>query len=227
LAPIFLSGRAREWAITMLDTAAGIAAQEWIEGPDSNIYFTLFYRGKGGKVIGMFTGRNMLSSARGVGSTAILVAAPEAREALEPLTLASVERAGFDGMGSAEYKWDDNHRRFVIVETTAGRTDWQEEIAALSRVNILVAAFRHEVGLPPIPDTENPSGRGPARSAMRFPSFLWLRWRECGAPECTGRTFGGRCRSYSCGIGDGIGAAQPHAQERVLLRPGIFHVGLD
>jgi hypothetical protein len=42
----------------------------------------------------------------------------------------------------------------VIVETTAGRTDWREEIAASSRVNIPLAAFRHEVGLP-LPTQKN------------------------------------------------------------------------
>ena len=68
------------------------------------------------------------------------------------MTLAFAEQAGFDGMGSIEYKWDDNHRRFVMVEPTVGRTDWQEEIATLSGVNIPLSAYRHEVGLPPIPD---------------------------------------------------------------------------
>jgi predicted ATP-grasp superfamily ATP-dependent carboligase len=145
---------ARESAIRMLGSPGGIVAQEWIEGPDSNIYFTLFYRGEDGKVIRMFTGRKMLSTPPGVGSTAICVAAPEAREALEPLTLAFMERAGFYGMGSMEYKWDDNYKRFVMVEPTVGRTDWQEEIATLSGVNIPLAAFRHEVGLPQIPDSE-------------------------------------------------------------------------
>ena len=145
---------ARERAIAMLDSPGGIIAQEWIEGPDSNIHFTLFYRGDGGNVISMFTGRKVLSSPPGVGNTAICVAAPEAREALEPLTRSFVEQAGFDGMGSIEYKWDDNHKRFVMVEPTVGRTDWQEEIATLCGVNIPLAAYRHEAGLPPIPDAQ-------------------------------------------------------------------------
>ncbi|MFL9961633.1 carboxylate--amine ligase [Paraburkholderia sediminicola] len=143
---------ARERAITMLASPGGIIVQEWIEGPDSNIHFTLFYRGEGGDVVSIFTGRKVLSSPPGVGNTAICVAAPEARGVLEPLTREFVERAGFDGMGSIEYKWDDNHKQFMMVEPTVGRTDWQEEIATLCGVNIPLAAFRHEAGLPPIPD---------------------------------------------------------------------------
>ncbi|PMS31156.1 carboxylate--amine ligase [Paraburkholderia rhynchosiae] len=143
---------ARERAAAMLATPGGIIAQEWIEGPDSNIYFTLFYRGSGGRVVSIFTGRKVLSSPPGTGSTAICVAAPEARGVLEPLTLSFAEQAGFDGMGSIEYKWDDNYKEFVMVEPTVGRTDWQEEIATLCGVNIPLAAYRHEAGLPPLPE---------------------------------------------------------------------------
>jgi predicted ATP-grasp superfamily ATP-dependent carboligase len=139
---------ARERASAMLSTPGGIVAQEWIEGPESNIYFTLFYRGAEGKLVGIFTGRKLSCYPHDVGSTALCVAAPQARKALEPLTMAFAERAGFDGMGSMEYKWDENHRRFVMVEPTVGRTDWQEEIATLSGVNLPAAAYRYELGLP-------------------------------------------------------------------------------
>ncbi|MFL9990347.1 carboxylate--amine ligase [Paraburkholderia sediminicola] len=166
-------GAARAQAIAMLATPGGVIAQEWIEGPDSNIYFTLFYRGSGGSVVSIFTGRKVLSSPPGVGNTAVCVAAPEAREVLEPLTLSFAERAGFEGMGSIEYKWDDNHRQFVMVEPTVGRTDWQEEIATLCGVNIPLAAYRHELGLPPVPE---PSCRVPvawrATMAERVPLHL-------------------------------------------------------
>jgi D-aspartate ligase len=148
-------GEAHQQASLMLSARAGIVAQEWIEGPDSNIYFTLLYRGAGGQSIAIFTGRKLLSSPRHVGSTAICVAAPEARAVLEPMTLAFADRAGLDGMASMEYKWDDNYKSFSMVEPTVGRTDWQEEIATLCGVNIPLAAYRHELGLPPIPEDSN------------------------------------------------------------------------
>ncbi len=75
------------------------------------------------------------------------MAAPEVREELERLTLSFAERAGMDGMGSMEYKWDDNHSKFVMIEPTVGRTDWPEEIATLCGVNIPLAAYRYELGL--------------------------------------------------------------------------------
>ncbi|WP_308836355.1 carboxylate--amine ligase [Trinickia symbiotica] len=139
---------ARQRARQMLRTPGGIIAQEWVEGPDSNIYFTLFYRGLGGYVAGIFTGQKIACYPRDVGSTAVCIAAPHLRDTLEPLTLAFAERAGFDGMGSMEFKWDDNRKAFFMIEPTVGRTDWQEEIATLCGVNLPAAAYLHELGLP-------------------------------------------------------------------------------
>ena len=180
---------ARAQASVMLTTPGGVVAQEWIEGADSNIYFTLFYRGSGGRVISVFTGRKILSSPPGIGNTAICVAAPDAGKVLEPLTLSFAEQAGFEGIGSIEYKWDDNNRRFVMVEPTVGRTDWQEEIATLCGVNIPLAAYRHELGLSPIPGRSRPVPVAwRATFADRLPSHLpgeqtkiidgYFRWND-------------------------------------------------
>ncbi|SPB15367.1 carboxylate--amine ligase [Caballeronia novacaledonica] len=141
---------ARTHALSMLSAGIRIVAQEWVEGADSNIYFTLFYRGREGRKVAAFTGRKLLSFPRHVGSTAICVAADEVRDVLEPMTLRFAECAGLDGMGSMEYKWDDIHKKFTMIEPTVGRTDWQEEIATLCGINIPAAAYRHELGLPPI-----------------------------------------------------------------------------
>ncbi|SAL00425.1 ATP-grasp enzyme-like protein [Caballeronia fortuita] len=146
---------ARMHAISMLNAGIGIVAQEWIEGADSNIYFTLFYRGSEGCRVAAFTGRKLLSFPRHVGSTAICVAADEARDVLEPMTLRFAECAGLDGMGSMEYKWDDRHKRFTMIEPTVGRTDWQEEIATLCGINIPAAAYRHELGLSPMSEARH------------------------------------------------------------------------
>ncbi|EYS93662.1 carboxylate--amine ligase [Cupriavidus sp. SK-4] len=145
-------------ARAMLRTPGGIVAQEWIEGPQSNIHFTLFYRGMDGKAAAVFTGRKLACWPPEVGSTAVCVAAPEASEELERITLAFAACAGFYGMGSMEYKWDEIHRRFVMIEPTVGRIDWQEEVATLCGVNIPLAAYRHELGLPDLPAATDPPG---------------------------------------------------------------------
>jgi hypothetical protein len=48
-----------------------------------------------------------------------------------------------------EYKRDSRDGVFYMVEPTVGRTDYQEEIAALNGANIPLAAYRAEAGAPP------------------------------------------------------------------------------
>src|SRR5262249_34249628 len=56
----------------------------------------------------------------------------------------------YQGLGSLEFKKDEISGRFLIVEPTVGRSDWQEEIATLNGVNLPLAAYRYEMGLPPV-----------------------------------------------------------------------------
>ena len=68
-------------------------------------------------------------------------------------------QVGFTGMGSMEYKRDVRDGRFYMVEPTAGRTDFQEEVAALNGVNIPYAAYCYELGLAAPADTREPVPR--------------------------------------------------------------------
>lgn len=155
----------------MLNTAGELVVQEWIEGPDSNIYFSLFHRGKEPESIDIFHGRKIASYPPRVGSTAVCVAAPEVVDILGPLTKKFIDVADYQGLGSLEFKWDSHAHRFVIIEPTVGRTDWQEEIATLSGLNLPLIAYRYELGLPPLPQL--PVDRAVAwRESFRHPK----RW---------------------------------------------------
>jgi len=168
----------------MLGTAGQIVVQEWIDGPDSEIYFSLFYRDKATRTTSMFHGRKVTSHPPRVGSTAVCVAAPEAAEALGPITGKFVEASNYEGFGSLEFKRSATTGQYLIIEPTVARTDWQEEIATLSGVNLPLIAYRHALGLPPL-DTA-PVDRGVA-------------WRETflrGAGALSGiRTYDGYWRS--------------------------------
>jgi len=149
----------------MLRTAGELIVQEWVPGPDSTIYFSLFHRGSSPTSTSIFHGRKVVSYPPGIGSTALCVAAPEAAEELGPLTERFVAITGYEGLGSLEFKWDKQASRFVIIEPTVGRTDWQEEIATLSGVNLPLDAYRHAVGLPPL------AAAPPARPVVWRESF--------------------------------------------------------
>lgn len=134
----------------LLAQAGEVLVQETIEGPDHNIHFCLFYRGRDRETLGMFTGQKLASTPPGTGSTAFCTAA--ANEELERTTKGVLDQVNYFGFGGIEYKRDARSGRFLIIEPTVGRTDWQEEIATLSGVNIPLIAYRHELDLRPLPD---------------------------------------------------------------------------
>jgi D-aspartate ligase len=135
-------------ALQMMERAGRLAVQEWIEGDDSDIYFSLFVCDSVSKVVAMFSGRKLVCDPPDVGITAICTAAPEADEELSDLSRQFIERVSYKGIGGLEYKRDRRSGKFVITEPTVGRIDWQEEIATLCGVNIPLAAYCAETGVP-------------------------------------------------------------------------------
>ena len=138
----------------LLQTAGELVAQEWIEGPDSDIYFTLFHRGRTPDHSMMFSGRKVVCHPPKVGTTAVCIAAPDMAPLLEPLTEEFLALSDYRGLGSLEFKWDAQRKTFVIIEPTVGRTDWQEEVATLSGANIPLAAYRDLMDLPALAKSE-------------------------------------------------------------------------
>jgi predicted ATP-grasp superfamily ATP-dependent carboligase len=134
-----------------------IIVQEWIEGSDSDVYFCLQYRPANGAPTVSFVGRKICQWPSLIGGTASCIPAAEVAAELTALTDNFFNAVGFIGMGSMEYKRDIRDGKFYMVEPTVGRTDYQEEIAALNGVNIPFAAYRAELGLTaPRPNTVSP-----------------------------------------------------------------------
>jgi predicted ATP-grasp superfamily ATP-dependent carboligase len=131
----------------VLDAVGQVIVQEWIEGPNDSIYFSLCYMGQPNPVA--FTGRKGRSWPPQVGVTASCWAAPEVAEELECLTLQFFQNIGVTtGFASMEYKRDQRDGRFLMVEPTVGRTDGQVEISALCGVNLCHIAYCDLAGLP-------------------------------------------------------------------------------
>ena len=149
-------GQALAAAAHMLSRAPSVIVQEWVDGPDTDIFFTLFTCGREGQLAGIFPGRKLVCSPPAVGSTAVCVAAPEVAEELYRQTRHFVERVGYRGIGSLEFKRHSRTGRFLVIEPTVGRTDWQEEIATLCGVNLPALAYQVAMGaaVPPARDTD-------------------------------------------------------------------------
>ena len=172
------AAEAREICGRVLTAVPGVVVQEWIEGPDSDIYFCLQYRAAGG-TIASFSGRKLSIWPPGVGVTASCTAAPEVHATLHQLTEAFFAETSFEGMGSMEFKRDARSGDFLMIEPTVGRIDWQEEVATLNGVNIPHAAYRHETGM----DTERTS----MTAAPVVWRDSWMHWKSGAA-----RTYAGR-----------------------------------
>jgi len=139
---------------SILAVMPDVVVQEWIAGPDSNIYFCLQYLDRKSQMVASFTGRKIRSWPPGVGGTASCTAAPEAHAELSAITARFFRDAGVAGMAGMEYKCDARSGEMRMVEPTIGRTDYQEEVATLNGVNLPFAAYSSELGLPvPSPAT--------------------------------------------------------------------------
>jgi predicted ATP-grasp superfamily ATP-dependent carboligase len=130
----------------MLAVVPNLLVQEWIEGPESGLYFCLQYRAADGATVCSFTGRKLSIWPPDVGVTASCTTAPEVRPILQPLTEAFFKRVSFVGMGGIEFKKDVRTGRFLMIEPTVGRVDAQEEVATIHGVNIPLAAYLYEIG---------------------------------------------------------------------------------
>ena len=164
VARLVIAGDQRQAEIAcrnLLSKTPELIVQECIEGPDDAIYFCLFYR-KDNIVKDMFIGRKLASIPRGIGSTGLCVRveANDLREKLAHLTETFLAVSNYEGIGGIEYKWDARSKRFLIIEPTVGRTDWQEEISALSGINIPALAYFEECNLP-------------VTSSRRIPNVVW------------------------------------------------------
>jgi D-aspartate ligase len=141
------TAEAEQVAHRMLRQAPCLIVQEWIDGPETEIFFSLFSCDRDGRLLGLFPGRKLVCSPPMIGTTAVCAAAPEAAAEMTAQTQRFIERVGYRGLGSLEFKRDSRTGQFVIIEPTVGRTDWQEEIATLCGINLPLLTYRAEIGL--------------------------------------------------------------------------------
>jgi len=153
-------------ALRMLARANRLVVQEWIDGADTDIYFTLFACDANCKVVAMFSGRKLVCDPPALGNTAVCVAAPKVAAELGSLSRQFIERVGYKGIGSLEFKFNRGDGKFIIIEPTVGRTDWQEEIATLCGANIPLITYWAEVGHP-VEETPGERGEIAWRSSIK------------------------------------------------------------
>lgn len=162
-------------ATALLESAGRVLVQEWIDGTDDGLFFTLFSCDRAGRILGIFTGRKLICSPPAIGSTAVCVAAPEAGELLAAETRRFIRRTQYRGLGSLEFKQERSTGRYLIIEPTVGRTDWQEEIATLCGINLPLLTYRAEANDETAAHTPGVPPLSPASSKVAWRSSIQYR----------------------------------------------------
>lgn len=136
--------------------------QEWIPGGDGDVYFCLQYYGKKGDLHGSFCGRKIRQWPPLCGGTASCE--PVENPILENLTIRFFKSMGFHGLCSMEFKRNPESGRFLFVEPTVGRTDWQSDVANANGVPLPYIAYCDlaELEIQPIRRTRR--------------KIRWVRW---------------------------------------------------
>lgn len=161
--------------------------QEWIPGPDSDVFFYLAYHDGEGSSVASFTGRKLRQWPPLTGSTSM--AEPAQSAEVEAQAQRLFDLVGFRGLGSVEFKRDSRDGSFKITEPTVGRPDEQSEVATANGTNIAFRAYCDLAEAAPEPT------RAPARTVRWVyierdikASLYYLRRKEL--------TLGQLVRSY-------------------------------
>lgn len=128
----------------IFEAAPKIIVQQWIPGGDNTIFFSLVYFNRCSNQVAYYTGRKLFQWPPLCGSTAAAIGehCSEACDVTEQL----FSIAGFQGLGSMEFKRSSLDGKFYIIEPTIGRCDLQSNIALAGGVNLPALALADACG---------------------------------------------------------------------------------
>ena len=113
--------------------------QEWMHGPDSNVYFCLMCCDKNSKPISYFVGRKLRQWPQLTGSTAMAEKCfnKKITKFVAETSLNLYKELGYKGLGSVEYKLDERDGKLKITEPTVGRPNLQNGLAQVNGINLI------------------------------------------------------------------------------------------
>ena len=136
--------------------------QQWIPGGDGDVYFCLQYYDQNSRPLVSFCGRKIRQWPPFCGSTASCE--PVDDELMIGLATRFFSSIGFRGLCSMEFKRAPGDALPLLVEPTAGRTDWQSAVANVNGVPIPYIAYCDLVGLQP------------RSTVLSNRKVKWVRW---------------------------------------------------
>lgn len=137
-----------------LECVDSLVVQQWIPGPETDIYFDLVYFTQDSDPLVVFSGRKIRQWPLMTGSTTS--AEPSDVTVQQEVTIRLMKDLKYKGLGSVEYKLDRHDGVFKIMEPTVGRPDLQSYLSVINGVNIPYIAYCDLTGIAPdtAPETQ-------------------------------------------------------------------------
>lgn len=120
--------------------------QEWIPGSSAQIYFCFVYLDKFGAVKANFTGHKLRSFPNLTGIASSMK--PCDNQYVQEASLKLFQHLGYQGFGSTEFKRDPRTGEYYFIEFTAGRTDYNLEVAVANGVDLPFIGYCDMLDLP-------------------------------------------------------------------------------
>jgi predicted ATP-grasp superfamily ATP-dependent carboligase len=130
--------------------------QEWIPGPDDQLYLVGAYLAAGGESLGVVTARKLKQFPPEIGTIRAGEASPIAE--LADLALAFLRAAECYGPSDVEFKLDARDGRFKFIEANPRLVQWQG-LAAAAGVDLASIAYRDLTGAKPSPACQTPASK--------------------------------------------------------------------
>jgi predicted ATP-grasp superfamily ATP-dependent carboligase len=137
LAEVYAS--TRDWADQVL-------VQEWVEGPDANLYSCNCYLDAQSQPLATFVARKLRQWPPVTGESSLGEECRDDTVLRESIRL--LQRAGHRGLGYVEIKRDERSGAYFILEPNVGRPTGRSSIAEAGGVELLYTAYCDTVGLP-------------------------------------------------------------------------------
>ena len=142
-----------------------LVAQEWVEGPDTNLFTCNAYFDRQSQPLVTFVSQKLRQWPLGTGTGSLAV---EARnDQVRAICVALFRRVGFHGLGYVEVKRDARSGEYVILEANIGRPTGRSAMAEAGGVALLYTMYADLVGLPL-----------PANREQRYLGAKWIYLRQ-------------------------------------------------
>ena len=153
-----LYDRASQWVDELV-------VQEWVEGPESNLYSCNCYFDRDSQPLVTFIAKKLRQWPPRVGTSSLGL---EVRnDDVLDISLALFRRVGYHGLGYVEVKQDSRTGEYFIIEPNIGRPTGRSAIAEGGGVALLYTMYADLVGLPL-----------PANREQRYQGTKWIYLRQ-------------------------------------------------